>query len=88
MVNLDLFESNIRCISDFCRAHGKAWRPHAKGHKCPAIARILVDNGAVGVTVAKLGEAEVMARAGIHSILVANQVGELDESRAGSDVVV
>jgi D-serine deaminase-like pyridoxal phosphate-dependent protein len=55
-------------------AQGVAWRPHTKGIKVPAIAHKLVAAGAIGVTCAKLGEAEVMAAAGIRNILVANQV--------------
>jgi D-serine deaminase-like pyridoxal phosphate-dependent protein len=72
LVHLDPFERNVAAMSALCRAHGKAWRPHAKGHKSPAIARKLVTAGAVGATCAKLGEAEVLAAAGIRDLLIAN----------------
>ncbi|HUE75779.1 MAG TPA: alanine racemase, partial [Chloroflexota bacterium] len=48
--------------------------PHTKGQKVPAIAHKEIAAGAIGVTCAKLGEAEVMAAAGIRDILIANQI--------------
>jgi len=56
------------------REMGVGWRPHAKGHKVPAIAHMEIAAGAIGITCAKLGEAEVMVSAGIKNILIANQV--------------
>ena len=57
-------------------------RPHAKTHKCPEIARRQIEAGAIGITCAKVGEAEVMVEAGIQDILIANQVvGELKIDR-------
>jgi D-serine deaminase-like pyridoxal phosphate-dependent protein len=49
-------------------------RPHTKTHKSPHIARLQIEAGAGGVTVAKVGEAEVFADAGLDDILIANQV--------------
>ena len=74
MLDLDLLENNIARIAARCKACGVRWRPHTKGNKTPAIAHKLLDAGAIGITCAKLGEAEVMAAAGIKDILVANQV--------------
>jgi D-serine deaminase-like pyridoxal phosphate-dependent protein len=73
-LDLDVLEANIASMVRTCRAYGVAWRPHAKGHKVPAIARRQVEAGALGVTCAKLGEAEVMAAGGVQDILVANMV--------------
>lgn len=61
-------------MAELCRQHGVGWRPHSKGHKSPEIARRQVEAGAIGVTCAKLGEAEVMAEGGIEDLLIANQV--------------
>ena len=61
VVDVDRMHANLRRAGDYCRAHGLAWRPHAKTHKSPAIAALQVAAGAVGVTVATLREAEVMA---------------------------
>jgi D-serine deaminase-like pyridoxal phosphate-dependent protein len=73
LVDLDAMDRNIAFVAGEARAAGVGWRPHAKGHKCPAIAHRQLAAGAIGVTCAKLGEAEVMA-AGVRSILVANQI--------------
>jgi D-serine deaminase-like pyridoxal phosphate-dependent protein len=56
------------------KARGADWRPHSKANKCPAIVQKQIEAGAIGVTCAKLGEAEVMAAAGIRDILIANQI--------------
>ena len=74
LVDLDLLDANIARISDACRERGIHWRPHIKGNKTPAIVARAIAAGAVGVTCAKLGEAEVMAEAGIRDILIANQI--------------
>ena len=74
LVDLDVMESNIARIVATCRAHGVAWRPHSKAHKTPEIAQMQIAAGAIGITCAKLGEAEVMAAAGIRDILIANQI--------------
>ena len=67
-------EANIARIVAACRAHGVGWRPHSKAHKTPEIAQKQIAAGAIGITCAKLGEAEVMAAAGIRDILIANQI--------------
>ena len=73
-VDLDTMEANIRTIVKQCEQHDVGWRPHTKCHKSPAIAHKLIDAGAIGVTCAKLGEAEVMARGGVSDILIANMI--------------
>src|SRR6202049_4148786 len=74
LVDLDVLEANIARIAAACRTYGVAWRPHSKAHKTPEIAQLQIAAGAIGVTCAKLGEAEVMATAGIRDILIANQI--------------
>ncbi len=74
LVELDTMERNIRRMAGTLRAAGVNWRPHTKGQKIPAIAHLEIAAGAIGVTCAKLGEAEVMAYAGINDILIANQI--------------
>src|SRR5688572_21771563 len=74
LVDVDAMDRNIAHIAGTLRELGVAWRPHAKGHKCPAIAHRQIAAGAIGVTCAKLSEAEVMAASGIRDILIANQV--------------
>ena len=74
LVDLDIMEANIARVAEACRAQGVAWRPHFKGHKTIEIARKQIAAGAIGLTCAKLGEAEVLADAGIRDILIANQI--------------
>ncbi len=74
LVDLDVMEANIARMAGACRSGGVAWRPHTKGLKIPALAHKALQAGALGVTCAKLGEAEVMAAAGIRDILIANQI--------------
>jgi D-serine deaminase-like pyridoxal phosphate-dependent protein len=73
-LDADVLEANIARAARICADNGKHWRPHSKGHKSPALARLQVDAGAIGVTCAKLGEAEIMAAHGVHDILIANQI--------------
>src|SRR5213594_1529966 len=71
VVDLDILEKNLREMADYCASHGLSLRPHTKTHKIPDIARMQVRSGARGITVAKLGEAELMVREGFDDILVA-----------------
>src|SRR5207253_956850 len=82
LLDLDAMERNIARMAQTFRAAGVAWRPHTKAIKVPALAHKLIEAGAHGITCAKLGEAEVMAGAGIGNILIANQiVGDLKIAR-------
>src|SRR5512145_2487056 len=74
LLDLDRFERNIQKMAAHVKAVGKKLRPHAKTHKCPEIARRQVAAGAVGVCVAKVGEAEVMAAAGVRNLLITTEV--------------
>jgi D-serine deaminase-like pyridoxal phosphate-dependent protein len=74
LLDLDVMEGNIARMARVFREAGVQWRPHTKGIKVPAIAHKLLAAGAVGVTCAKVSEAEVMAAAGIRDVLIANQV--------------
>ncbi|HEY5316236.1 MAG TPA: DSD1 family PLP-dependent enzyme [Pirellulales bacterium] len=73
-LDLDAMEANIRSMAETCSRAGVAWRPHAKGHKSSYIARLQLAAGALGVTCAKLGEAEMMADGGVTDLLIANMV--------------
>ncbi len=73
-LDLPAVERNIDRMANFLRGHRARLRPHSKTHKSPAIAEMQLAAGAIGITCAKLGEAEVMAAAGVRDILVANQI--------------
>lgn len=70
-IDLDTLERNLDRMANSCREQGVGLRPHTKTHKTPQVARMQLDRGAIGLTVAKVGEAEVMAEAGLDDILVA-----------------
>src|SRR5262245_879794 len=70
-VDLDIMERNLRSLSDYVAKHGLKLRPHTKTHKIPAIAKMQIAAGCSGITVAKVGEAEVMAGTGLDDILIA-----------------
>ena len=74
LLDLDALQHNIRIMASFFATRQCRLRPHFKSHKCTQIARLQMDAGAVGMTCAKLGEAEVLADAGIRDILIANEI--------------
>jgi len=74
LIDLELLEQNIRIMADFMKNKNAKLRPHFKTYKCPTISHKQIDAGAKGITCAKLGEAEVLAAAGIKDILIANQI--------------
>ena len=94
LIDLDALEKNIETMAKYIRGVPAELRPHEKTHKCPIIAHKQLAAGAIGITCAKLGEAEAMAAAGIRDILIANQVvGEPKVTRLvnltkHSDVIV
>lgn len=82
LIDLDRVEANLRRAQDYASAHGLALRPHIKTHKIPELARHQMELGAVGITCQKLGEAEVMADAGIRDILITfNLIGRAKTQR-------
>jgi D-serine deaminase-like pyridoxal phosphate-dependent protein len=70
LVDDSRLDRNVVLMARLCQQHGRRLRPHIKTHKTLEIARRQLDNGAVGLTVAKLGEAEVYAAAGFDDLLV------------------
>jgi D-serine deaminase-like pyridoxal phosphate-dependent protein len=82
LVDLPRLRRNIGAMQALADGCGVALRPHTKTHKSPAIARMQVEAGARGVTVAKVGEAEVMVEAGFDDLFIAYPVvGELKYRR-------
>jgi D-serine deaminase-like pyridoxal phosphate-dependent protein len=86
LLDLDVLEENIRRMSVFLLERGVRLRPHVKAHRAtPQIARKQLEAGAIGLTCAKLSEAEALAAAGFHDLLIANQVvspGKIDRLAA------
>jgi D-serine deaminase-like pyridoxal phosphate-dependent protein len=71
VIDLDIMERNLRRMAEYTEEHGLRLRPHTKTHKIPALARKQLDLGAAGLTIAKVGEAEVMLGANPPDLLLA-----------------
>src|SRR3954464_2518912 len=85
VIDMDKVERNIARIQKACDSAGIANRPHIKTHKNPTIAKMQIAAGAKGITCQKLGEAEIMANAGIDDILISyNLLGEEKMARLGA----
>lgn len=74
LLDLDGFEHNVNRMVTHAKSNNRTLRPHGKTHKCPEIARRLVQAGAVGACAAKLSEAEVFAKHGIRGLLITTAV--------------
>src|SRR5215212_3181518 len=83
VIDLDIVEANIKRAQDTLSGHGLANRPHIKTHKIPALAKMQMEAGAIGITCQKLGEVEVMADAGVADdiLLTYNVLGEAKAER-------
>jgi D-serine deaminase-like pyridoxal phosphate-dependent protein len=85
VIDMDRVERNIARVQLACNDAGVANRPHIKTHKSPLLAKLQIAAGARGITCQKLGEAEVMADAGIDDILISyNLIGEEKMARLGA----
>ena len=74
-------QHNIATMQALASSAGVRLRPHAKTHKSPVIARMQLDAGAAGVCCAKLGEAEVLAEAGIPDIRLPYPINPANAAR-------
>src|SRR5881397_2624487 len=73
VIDMDRVERNIARIQVACDTAGVANRPHIKTHKSPLLAQMQIAAGAKGITCQKIGEAEVMAEAGIDDNLIGEE---------------
>jgi D-serine deaminase-like pyridoxal phosphate-dependent protein len=74
VVELDVFEANVKAMADLLAGTGKTVRPHVKTHRTPELARRQLGGAAIGVTCATVGEAEAMVAAGMDDVFIANEV--------------
>ncbi|MCC3357842.1 D-TA family PLP-dependent enzyme [Bacillus sp. REN16] len=74
VIDREIMMDNIERMQSYANKYGVSLRPHTKTHKMPALAKLQVDAGAKGITVAKVGEAEVMAENGLNDIFIANEI--------------
>lgn len=71
LLDLEILKQNIAETASFAKEKNIQLRPHIKTHKSVKIAQMQIESGAIGITTAKISEAEVMAAAGIKNILIA-----------------
>ena len=74
LLDLDRVERNLDTMARFFEGKVVRVRPHVKTHKVPNLARMQLERGAIGVCCAKVGEAEVMAAAGVSPLLVTTEI--------------
>ena len=83
LVDLDLFEKNVKTMADHCKTTGIDLRPHVKVHKSVDVAKRQIADGAIGLTCATIAEAELMSGAGIKHVLWTKQPASVNNiSRA------
>jgi D-serine deaminase-like pyridoxal phosphate-dependent protein len=80
LIDLDILERNIATMQARAREAGVNLRPHAKTHKSPEVARMQLQAGARGLTLAKVSEAEVFAREGFDDIFLGYPIFGADKA--------
>jgi D-serine deaminase-like pyridoxal phosphate-dependent protein len=94
LIDLDVMERNVKKMAAYAREHSLRLRPHTKTHKIPMLGKYQLDHGAVGLTVAKVSEAEVMLASETPDLLVAypifgeSKLARLVRVAASTDVTV
>jgi len=76
LMDLDGMERNLRRMANFFRDSGAKLRPHFKAHQVLSLAKRQIEAGAIGLTCARLDQAETLVRQGINNILIANEITE------------
>lgn len=73
-------QANVTRVAERAAAAGVALRPHAKTHKCAEIGRLQLEAGAIGLTVATIGEAEAFAAYGVEDLFIAYPLWLTDDA--------
>jgi D-serine deaminase-like pyridoxal phosphate-dependent protein len=74
VLELEAFEDNVSRMASYLKTQQRAFRPHAKTHKCPEIAKALIRAGATGACAAKISEAEALAQGGVTGLLITSSM--------------
>ena len=74
VLDREVFDANMDEMSAIARSAGVELVPHAKTHRMAEVGLRQVERGAKGLCVAKIGEAEAFADAGVMHLFVANPV--------------
>jgi len=74
VIDLDVFENNIKTMTSYCSQKKINLRPHAKTHKSLDIAQIQMEHGAIGICCQKVSEAEIFVNGGIPDVFITNEI--------------
>ena len=74
LVDLDVMERNLENMARFFCNRPAKLRPHFKNHRVLELAARQMEHGAIGITCARLWQAERLANFGIRNILIANEI--------------
>src|SRR5262245_42870849 len=86
VVDLPALDANIQKMADHCKQAKVGFRPHAKTHKCPDIAKRQIAAGASGICAATVAEAEALAAAGIPGLLLTSPI--VDEGKISRVIAI
>ena len=86
ILDVNILKANAEKMRQLLAGTALGLRPHYKSHKCAAIAKWQIDSGAIGMTCAKLSEAEDLCDAGVEDILIANQITDPVKIRRAADL--
>ncbi len=86
VLDVNILKANMDAMKNLLKGSTLKLRPHYKSHKCAQIAKWQIENGAIGMTCAKLSEAEDLCDAGIEDILIANQIVSPEKIRRLGDL--
>lgn len=86
ILDVNILKKNAQAMQELLAGGDLKLRPHYKSHKCAAIAKWQMSTGAVGMTCAKLSEAEDLCDAGVEDILIANQLTDPAKIRRAAEL--
>ena len=86
VLDVNILNGNISAMNGILKDSSLKLRPHYKSHKCAALAKLQLHNGAIGMTCAKLSEAEDLCDIGVEDILIANQIVDAAKVRKLADL--
>ena len=86
ILDINVLKANLKAMNNILENSSLKLRPHYKSHKCAALAKMQIENGAIGMTCAKLSEAEDLCDIGIEDILIANQIVDPAKIRKLADL--
>ena len=86
VLDVNILKANMAAMDEILAKCDLKLRPHYMSHKCAALAKWQIRNGAIGLCCAKLSEAEDLCDIGVEDILIANQVVDPAKIRRLADL--